>query len=116
MSHVDHVAEVHILALDPEIKGNKNIGAISGGVSGNEGADSIEIIKKHFAEAVKVFLRTAHSLPKLLIDTSNTDGILRIKQRNDEDTVVSVTERYLEVLERRVGRLRFWLMITFERS
>lgn len=108
MSHVDDVAKVHVLALDPKIKGNQNFGLISGGVAGNKWADSIEIVKKHFPEAVKAGRLPANGAQptkRLLIDTSKTDKILGIKQRSYEDAVVSVAEHYLELLEKAGGKV-----------
>ncbi|KAK3178512.1 hypothetical protein OEA41_000648 [Lepraria neglecta] len=108
MSHVDDVAKVHVLALDPKIKGNQNFGLMSGGVAGNKWADSIEIVKKHFPEAVKdghLPADGAQPSKRLLIDTSKTEKILGIKQRSYEDAVVSVAEHYLELLEKAGGKV-----------
>ena len=103
MSHVDDVAKVHVLALDPKVPGGQNFGLMSGGVNGNNWGDSVDIVRKHFPEAVKDGRLPANGTQptkKFLYDTSETDRILGIKQKSYEEQVVSVTEHYLELLEK----------------
>ena len=108
MSHVDDVAKVHVLALDPKVKGGQNFGLMSGGVNGNDWGDSVDIVKKHFPEAVKDGRLPADGTQptkKFLYDTSETDRILGIKQKSYEEQVVSVTGHYLELLEKAGGKV-----------
>ncbi|KAK4695546.1 hypothetical protein P7C71_g2223, partial [Lecanoromycetidae sp. Uapishka_2] len=103
MNHVDDVAKVHILALNPNIKGGQNFGVQSGGVGGNKWADSTEIVKKRFPEAVKDGRLPADGTQPtrtVLYDTSETEKVLGIIFRSYEEQVVSVTEHYLELLEK----------------
>ena len=107
MSHVDDVAKVHVLALDPKVEGGQNFGLMSGGVNGNDWGTSVDIVKKHFPEAVKDGRLPADGTQptkKFLYDTSETDRILGIKQKSYEEQVVSVTEHYLELLEKAGGK------------
>lgn len=108
MSDVDDVARVHVLALDSKVKGGQNFRMISGGVAGNKWADSIEIVKKRFPEAVqdgRLPADATQPTKKLLVDTSRTEKVLGIKFRSYEEQVVSVTEHYLELLEKAGGKV-----------
>ena len=108
MSHIDDVAKVHVLALDPKVKGGQNFGLMSGGVDGNDWGTAVDIVKKHFPEAVKDGRLPADGTQptkKFLYDTSETDRILGIKQKSYEEQVVSVTEHYLELLEKAGGKV-----------
>ena len=100
--HVDDVAKVHVLSLDPKVKGNQNFGVTSGGVAGNQWDAAIEIVQRRFPEAVKDGRLPANGTQpskRVLIDASETEKILGIKFRSFEDQIVSVTEHYLELLE-----------------
>lgn len=97
-----------MLALDSKVKGGQNFRMISGGVAGNKWADSIEIVKKRFPEAVqdgRVPADGTQPTKKLLVDTSRTEKVLGIKFRSYEEQVVSVTEHYLELLEKAGGKV-----------
>ncbi|MCJ1451312.1 hypothetical protein MMC28_001648 [Mycoblastus sanguinarius] len=105
-SHVDDVAKVHVLALNPKVEGGQNFGMRSNGVAGSPWDDSIEIVKKRFPEAVKdgrLPLGGKQPSKRLLYDTSRTEKILGIKFRTYEDQVVSVAEHYLDLLEKAGG-------------
>lgn len=75
MIHVNDVAKIHVLAL------NLNFMATSGGVEGWCWEDAIEIVKKHFPEAVEDGRLPADgSQPtKLRIDSSKTEKVLGIE-------------------------------------
>ncbi|MCJ1272325.1 hypothetical protein MMC21_000111 [Puttea exsequens] len=107
MIHVDDVAKVHILALDPKVKGGQNFGMMSGGVAGNLWEDALTVVKKRFPEAVRDGRLPADgSQPtkRFLFDSSRTEEVLRIKFRSYEEQVVSVAEHYLELLEKAGGK------------
>lgn len=53
MIHMNDVAKLHILALDPSVKGHQNFIAGSGGVAGQVWGDAIEIVNQQFPEAVE---------------------------------------------------------------
>ena len=104
VQHVDDVAKVHVLSLDPRIEGNQDFGLQAGGTDGSVWGDDIEIVKRRFPEAVKDGrLPATGSQPTKLLryDTSRTEEVLGIKFQTYEDAVVSVTEHYLELLEKK---------------
>ena len=99
--HVDDAARVHVLALDSKVKGNQNFGAASDWSGNFQWGDAIEIVKRHFPEAVKDgrLPVTAKALTrKFRFDASKTEEVLGIKFQNYEAQVVSVIEHYLELL------------------
>jgi len=101
--HSDDVAKVHVLALDPKVQGNQNFGMMSGGVEGNTWGESIDVVKKHFPEAVKdgrLPVNGSQPTKRLLFDSSRTEEVLGIKFRNYEEQVIDVTKHYLELLEK----------------
>lgn len=107
LQHVDDVAKVHLLSLDPTVEGNQNFGIQAGGTNGIVWDDAIEIVKRRFPEAVKDGrLPASGSQPTKLVkyDTSRTEKVLGIKFQSYEDALVSVTEHYLELLEKASGK------------
>ena len=104
--HLDDVAKVHILSLNPKVEGNQDFGIQSGGTEGIVWDDGIEIVKRRFPEAVKDGRLPANgSQPtkKIRFDTSRTERVLGIKFQSFEDALVSVTDHYLELLEKGSG-------------
>ena len=99
--HVNDVAKVHILALNPEVQGNQDFAASSGGLKGTVWSDAIEIVKRRFPEAVKDGRLPANGTAltkKIIFDPSKSEKILGIEFLDYEEQVVSVTEHYLELL------------------
>jgi len=99
--HVDDVAKLHVLSLDPKVKGRQNFGMTSGALGDNRWEDARDIVKKQFPEAVKDGRLPANGLQptkKVLYDTSKTEEILGIKFRSFEDQIVEATKQYLELL------------------
>ena len=108
MNHVDDVAKVHVLALRKDVKGAQiqNFGLQSDGIDGAIWGTTVDIVKKHFPEAVKAGILPANGTQptkRLRYDVSETEKVLGIKFRSYEDQVVSVTEHYLELLEKEKG-------------
>ena len=106
VNHLDDVAKVHILSLNPKVEGNQDFGIQAGGTEGIVWDDGIEIVKRRFPEAVKDGRLPANgSQPtkKIRFDTSRTERVLGIKFQSFEDALVSVTEHYLELLEKQSG-------------
>ncbi|KAL9136692.1 MAG: hypothetical protein Q9175_002091 [Cornicularia normoerica] len=107
VNHLDDVAKVHILSLSPKVQGNQNFGVQAGGTEGIVWDDNIEIVKRRYPEAVKDGrLPASGSQPtkKLRYDVSRTEKVLGIKFQSYEDTIVSVTEHYLELLAKESGK------------
>ena len=103
LQHVNDVAKVHVLSLDPKIEGNQNLGVQTGGTDGVVWGDCIDIVKKRFPEAVKDGrLPATGTQPtrKVKYDTSRTEKVLGISFQSYEDALVSVAEHYLELLEK----------------
>ena len=99
--HVNDVAKVHILALNPEVQGNQDFAANSGGLKGTVWSDAIEIVRRRFPEAVKDGRLPANGkalTKKTTFDPSKSEKVLGIKFLDYEEQVVSVTEHYLELL------------------
>ncbi|CAF9929164.1 hypothetical protein IMSHALPRED_007831 [Imshaugia aleurites] len=106
MQHVDDVAKVHVLSLDPKVSGNQDFGLQAGGTDGIVWGDCIDIVKRRFPEAVKdgrLPASGAQPTKKVRYDTSRTEKVLGIKFQSYEDALVSVTEHYLELLEKEKG-------------
>ena len=106
--HVNDVAKIHILALNPKVKGNQNFMASSGGVEGREWADAIKIVKEIFSEAVRDGRLPADGFQpskKLRIDSRKTEKELGIAFQPYETQVESVTEHYLELLGKAGGKV-----------
>ena len=106
LNHLDDVAKVHLLSLDPKVEGNQDFGIQAGGIEGIVWDDGIEIVKRRFPEAVKDGRLPANgSQPtkKIRFDTSRTEKVLGIKFQSFEDALVNVTEHYLELLEKGSG-------------
>ena len=104
--HVEDVAKVHLLSLNPKVEGNQDFGIQAGGTEGIVWDDGIEIVKRRFPEAVKDGRLPANgSQPtkKIRFDASRTERVLGIKFQSFEDALVSVTEHYLELLEKGSG-------------
>jgi nucleoside-diphosphate-sugar epimerase len=97
---VDDVAELHVRALDPKIKGNQAFSASANGLDGMIWEDSIDILKKHFPKAVTDgILKTSGKQPTVTvrIDAKKTEDTFGIKFSNFEQQVMAVVSQYLEV-------------------
>jgi len=95
--HVDDVAFVHIAALSPGIKGNRNFGVNYNGTKGIVWNDALDIVKKHFPEAVeKGIFPLGGSQPSVAppFDASRTEEVLNFKHKNFEDMIVSLAGHY----------------------
>ena len=99
---VDDCARVHILALNPEVKGNQGFVVSSTGRDGMSWKDTHAIVEKHFPDDVK-----DGTLPNngrletvvLKIDNSKTEQTFGFKHAGFKDVIVPVIGHYLELLE-----------------
>jgi hypothetical protein len=76
--HVDDVAQLHPIALDPKIKGGESFIASSGTANGAPWNGSIEIVNRNFPQAVKSKTlpnNGAASTKKIKVDAGTTGGI-----------------------------------------
>ena len=95
---VDDVAKMHVLALNPKIPGGQFFLGVSED-SNTRWEDSLDIVKKHFPEAVEngtFTLNGKNPTKRLIIDTEYTKRTLGIVFASYEEQVKSVAERYLE--------------------
>jgi nucleoside-diphosphate-sugar epimerase len=99
--HVDDVAFVHVAALKPEVKGNRNFGVNYLGDSPVQWDEAIDIVKKHFPKEVeKGVFPLGGSVPSLPthFDASKTEQTFGIKFKNYEEAVVNLAGHYAEVV------------------
>ena len=95
--HLEDVAKIHVLSLDPKVRGNQNFGA-NVKVVWN---DANEIVKKHFPDAVKDGRLPANgNLPTKEINfmVEDTEKAFGLKFQSFETQIVELAEYYLEVL------------------
>lgn len=97
---VADVAKMHVLALDPKIKGNQDF--LAAADSPFEWADSCDIVKRRYPEecARGVFnmdemART--TTIKTSIDNSRAKSVLGMRFKTFEEQVVSVVDHFLEL-------------------
>ena len=91
---------MHVLALDPKVAGGQFFIGISEG-SNLRWEDSIEIVKKHFPEAVpKVFpLTGSNPAKRLIFNNEYTKKTLGIEIVSYEEQVKSIAKQYIELKE-----------------
>lgn len=102
--HIDDTARIHILALDPAIKGNQSFIASSNGQDGMEWDHAKTIVETHFPEAVKEgVLANSGSSGTVVrnVDVQKTEETFGIKFATYEEQVVSVVGHYLDLLKRK---------------
>jgi nucleoside-diphosphate-sugar epimerase len=94
------IAKMHVLALDPKVPGGQFFIGVSED-SNLRWEDSIEIVKKHFPEAVpKVFpLTGSNPTKRLIINNEYTKKILGIEFLSYEEQVKSIAQQYIELKE-----------------
>jgi len=99
--HLDDVARVHVLALDPKIPGNQSFFLNSEGLKGTIWEDAIDIVASNFPEAVKkgVLPNNGKAPTKSTkIDARRTEEVFGFKFKSYEEQVLSVTRHYLELI------------------
>jgi nucleoside-diphosphate-sugar epimerase len=99
--HVDDVAKLHILALNPKISGNESFVAVSEGEKGTVWGESSEIVDRNFPEAVaRGVLPNNGPAPtkRTKMDGSRTEKIFGFKFLSYEEQVKSVVGQYLSLL------------------
>ncbi|KAL7791484.1 hypothetical protein V8C37DRAFT_382531 [Trichoderma ceciliae] len=103
--HVDDVAKMHVLSLDPSVKGNHDFLAAAQPNEALDWADSFDIVKKHFPEAYDDGVFKFESIPRPVsipsyIDSTKAEKALGFKFKTFEELTVSVVEHYLELIGR----------------
>lgn len=101
-AHVDDCAKIHVLALDPMIKGNQSFVVSSDGDNGMKWEDAIDTVKKTFPGAVADGrLKTTGKQPSLLVRISaqKTEDTFGFKLAAYDEQVKSLVGQYLEVVK-----------------
>ncbi|KAL6886246.1 hypothetical protein HDV57DRAFT_382557 [Trichoderma longibrachiatum] len=101
--HLDDVARLHVLTLDPKVKGNQDFLAGSHSLEPFDWRDSINIIKKHFPQAVADGIFKFDVVEQLVtlktqVDSTKAEKLFGFKFKRFEEQVVSVVGHYLELL------------------
>ncbi|KAK5117163.1 hypothetical protein LTR85_008931 [Meristemomyces frigidus] len=102
-NNVADCAKVHVLALDPKIEGNQSFVVSSTGMDGMTWEETNEIVAKHFPDAVKdgrLPNTGGYQTIVAKLDSSKTEKTFGFKFTSYEDTVISLVEHYLELLEK----------------
>lgn len=101
--HVDDVAKMHVLSLEPSLKGNHDFLACAQPNEVVDWADSFEIVKKRFPDAYAngAFKFESISRPVSVptyIDSTKAEKALGFKFKSFEELTVSVVGHYLELV------------------
>ena len=96
--HIEVVAEMHIAALSPKIKGNESYFATYGGAEGIQWADGQKILAAHFPEQIKqgIFSNDGE-MPTMPVkcDASKTEKAFGLKFKSYEDALVNLADWYV---------------------
>lgn len=101
--HVEDVAKMHVLALDPKVPGNQAFVASSDGVTCPAWEDAFSIVEEEFPEAVRDGkLKTTGKQPTftLRIDSQKTRDVLALDYVPFRVQVKDVAGQYLELLSK----------------
>lgn len=103
--HVDDVAKLHLLALDPKVAGGQDFLAAGPDYGNVNWTDSLEIVKKaypkEFEEGIfpAVDITQARGLSK--VDSSKATRELGVEFKGFEEQVKSVVDHYLELVKQK---------------
>ncbi|KAG8416293.1 hypothetical protein J3458_006886 [Metarhizium acridum] len=103
--HVDDVAKMHVLALDPKVAGNQDFLAASAEPGSVDWAESFEIVKRRYPEeyADGVFKFDSIAKPATTVarvDSTKATRVLGVQFKPFEEQVVSVVDHFLELIGR----------------
>lgn len=103
--HVDDVAKLHLLALDPKVAGGQDFLAAGPDYGNVNWTDSLDIVKKRYPEesAEGIFpvvdITQARGLSK--VDSSRATKVLGLEFKSFEEQVTSVVDHYLELVKQK---------------
>ena len=98
---VDDVAQLHVSALSPTVKGNQAFVATSDGTKGMVWEDGIDLVRKHFPQAIENGrLSAAGKQPTVpvYIDARKTEETFGFRFAGYEQQIKSLVGQYLEVV------------------
>ncbi|KAH6608428.1 hypothetical protein Trco_001774 [Trichoderma cornu-damae] len=101
--HLDDVARLHVLSLDAKVEGNQDFLIGSHSLEPLDWRESIDIVKKHFPQAVADGLFKFEAVEQLVtlksqVDSTKAEKLFGFKAKTFEEQVVSVVGHYLELL------------------
>ncbi|KAJ2981481.1 hypothetical protein NQ176_g1994 [Zarea fungicola] len=105
--HVDDVAKMHVLSLDPKIKGVEDFLASAHPEEGIQWADAFDIIKKHYPEQCKAgIFKVGDDVPRpptviSRVANAKASEAFDLTFKTFEEQVTSVAEHFLELIGRR---------------
>ncbi|KAK8932695.1 hypothetical protein H634G_07019 [Metarhizium anisopliae BRIP 53293] len=104
--HVDDVARIHVLALDPKVPGNQDFLAAAAEAESVDSARSFEIVKRRYPGeyADGVFKFDGGAEPPATgarVDGTKATRILGVQYKTFEEQVVSVVDHFLELTGRK---------------
>lgn len=100
--HLDDVARLHVLALDPKVEDGQDFLAASQPLESFEWSDAARIIKKHFPKAAADGIFQLDHVEKVVtlqtkVDSTKAEKLFGFKFKNFEEQVQSVVGHYLEL-------------------
>ncbi|KAH8817142.1 hypothetical protein F5884DRAFT_778541 [Xylogone sp. PMI_703] len=104
--HVDDVARMHVLSLDPSIKGHQDFLAASH-PEGIQWADAFDIIKKHYPKQCDAgIFKVDDTVPRPPANISRVDNTkaaetFKITFKSFEEQVTSVADHFVELIGQR---------------
>lgn len=105
--HVDDVARMHVLALDPKVAGNQDFLAAAAEPGSVDAARSFEIVKRRYPGeyADGVFKFDGGAEPSAtgarVVDGTKATRVLGVQYKTFEEQVVSVVDHFLELTGRK---------------
>jgi nucleoside-diphosphate-sugar epimerase len=98
--YLSDVARIHVDALKPEIAGNQDFPASSGGLEGVTLDDALDIVAKYFPKEVAAGVLPNNGSTRTLqvaIDASKTEKTFGLKFAGLEKQVLEIAEHYIEL-------------------
>ncbi|OAA50336.1 reductase [Metarhizium rileyi] len=104
--HVDDVARMHVLALNPEVPGNQDFLAAGPNFGAVDWAESFAIVKRRFpkqcADGVFKFEGIAKPVTTIArVDNAKASRVLGMEFKTYEEQVVSIVDHFLELTGRK---------------
>jgi nucleoside-diphosphate-sugar epimerase len=96
--HIDDVAEMHVAALSPKVKGNESYIATYGSPAGIQWSETQKILAARFPQQIKqgIFSNDGE-MPtmQIKVDTSKSEKAFGMKFKSYEDALVDLAEWYV---------------------
>lgn len=104
--HVDDVAKLHLLALDPKVAGGQDFLAAGPNYSNVNWTDSLELVKKRYPKESAEGVFAVNDIPAQprglsRVDNSRATQVLGVEFKSFEEQVNSVVDHYLELVKQK---------------